>query len=159
MPTFCSNYLCNVSSETLNYCTQLLLRYFSQALTKDTFKDSTCGERQVSVSNMDQTLKSIELRSGDEGGHNSMLQNRRKLSLHQPWVLLEVWEGAPACWMMTSSFLKWFFIPRKAGVKISSMYTFVLTLVPCFTKIEEISSFWHCSPNHARCCLLVAING
>ena len=64
----------------------------AQALTKDSFKDSTvvCGERQAPVSNMDHTLKSIGLRSGDEGGHNSLLQNRGKLSLHQAWVLLEV---------------------------------------------------------------------
>ena len=61
----------------------------TQALNKDTFKDSTvvCGEQQASVPNMDQTLKSIGLRLGDEVGHNSLLQNRRKLSLHhQAWV-------------------------------------------------------------------------
>ena len=41
----------------------------AQALTRDNFKDSTfvCGERQASVSNMDHTLNSVGLRSGDEG--------------------------------------------------------------------------------------------
>ena len=38
-----------------------------------------CGGRQASVSNMEQTLKSIWLRLGDEGGHNSLLQNRGKI--------------------------------------------------------------------------------
>ena len=47
-----------------------------------------------------------------------------------------VWERAPSCWMAKSSFLKSSFISRKTGAKISSMYTFVLTLAPFFTKIR-----------------------
>ena len=111
----------------------------AQALTKDNFKDSTvvCGERQASLFNMDHTLKSIGLRSGDEEGHKFLLQNRGKLSLLQAWVLLEVWEGAPSCWKEKRSFLKCSFISRKAGAKMSSMYTFVLTLAPSFTKIRR----------------------
>ena len=106
-----------------------------QALTKDTFKDSTvvCDKRQASVSNMDQTLKSVGLKSGDEGGHNSLLQNCRKLSLHRDWVLLDVWEGEPSCWKVKSWFFKCSIISRKAGAKMLSMDTFVLTLAPCFT--------------------------
>jgi len=80
MPSFSSNYLLNSSFETINCCTQFLLySILAKALTKHTFKDSAvvCGERQTSVSNMGQTLKSIGLRSGDEGGHNSLLQNRK----------------------------------------------------------------------------------
>ena len=110
---------------------------FAHTFTKDTFNYSTvvCVERQASVSNKDQTLKSIGLRSGDEGDHNSLLQKRRKLSLHQAWVLFEVWEGAPSCRMVDSSFLKCSFISCKAGAKIS-MYIFVLTFATCFTKIR-----------------------
>ena len=65
------------------------------------------------------------------------------MSLHQAWVLLEVWEGAPFCWMVKSSFLKCSFISCKAEVKISAMYTFVLTLAPCFTKIREDFQIFH----------------
>ena len=73
-----------LSTAARNFCGIL-----AQALTKDHFRDSTvvCGERQASVSNMDHTLKSIVLRSGDEGGHKFLLQNRGKLSLRQAWVL------------------------------------------------------------------------
>ena len=42
----------------------------------------------------------------------------------------------PYCWMVKFSFSK-SFISRKAGPKILSMYTFVLTLAPCFTKIRR----------------------
>ena len=55
------------------------------------------GERQDSVSNksnIDQTLKFVGLRSDNEVGHKSLLQNRKKLSVHQVWVLLKVWERA-----------------------------------------------------------------
>ena len=81
MQSFSSNYSLNSSSETLNFLSGIL----AQAITKDTSKNSTivCGERQVSVSNMDQILKTIGKRSGDEGRHNSLLQNCRKLSLLQ----------------------------------------------------------------------------
>ena len=71
MPSFSSNYSLNSSSETLKCCTQLLLRYFSPS-----FKDF----------NMNQTLKSIGLRSLDEGGHNSFFIEGMKRST----VLFEV---------------------------------------------------------------------
>ena len=162
MPSFSSNYLIirplKLSTAARNFVCSIL----AQALTKDTSKDSTveCGERQAPVSNKDQTLKSIGLRSGDEGSHNSLLQNRGKLSLHQARVLMEVWEGAPSCWKVKSSFLMCSFILRKAGAQMSSIYTFVLTLAPCFTKKQRrFPSFWHCRLNHDRCWFLAAING
>ena len=110
----------------------------AQALTKDTFNDSkvVSGKRQASVTNMNQTLKFIGLISGDELGYNFLLQNCRKLAFHQVWILLEACEKAPTCWMVKSSFLKYSFISRNTGAKISSMYTCELTMAPCFTKIR-----------------------
>ena len=99
--------------------------YFSICRPSAETTHSICPLK-LSVSNMDQTLKSIGLRLGDEGGHNSLLQNRRKLSLHQAWVFFGGLRGCCKC----------SFISRKAGTKMSSMYTFVLTLTLCFTKIR-----------------------
>ena len=55
---------------------------------------------------------------------------------YQAWVLLEVLDGAPSCWNEKSPFLKCSFVSCKAGAKMSLMYTFVLTLASCFTKIR-----------------------
>ena len=151
--------LLNSSSEIINCCSNCFCGILAQALSKYTFKDCAvvCGVRQASVFNMDQTLKSIGLWSDDGGVHNFLLQNCGKLSLHQAWVLLEVWEGALSCWKVKYLFLKCSFISHKAGAKMSSMYLYFGTL---FHKSQRrYPSFWHCSPNHDRCWLMAAING
>ena len=152
MTSFSSSYSLNSSSEILNCWLQLLLRYSS--LNERHFQRlrSLFGEQQASVSNMYQTLKSIGLKSDDEGSHNFLFENREKLSLHQAWVLLEVLEGTPYCWKVKSSFLKFSFISCKAGAKMSMIVHICFDFGTLFHKNQsKFSSFWHCSPNHGRC--------
>ncbi len=59
---------------------------------------------QALLSRMNYILKSIGLRSGEEGSHKSAAQNSGNMSLQNAWTSLAVWEGAPSCWKMTPPF-------------------------------------------------------
>ena len=161
MPSFSSNYSLNLSYEILNCCTQFLLRYFGpNLLTKDTFKDSTvvCGERYTSVSNVDQKLKSIGLRSGDEGGNEGATIPCSKTAdnylllpslgfvggIRRSTVLLE-WE--------ISIFEVLFRIMQSRCQNVIDVHICVDFGILLHKNQRIFSSFWNWSSNHDRCWL------
>ena len=136
----------------MNYCTKfysicpplawitrsILPRNPSAALRRvfwDIFAHAFSRELLRASTETDQTQKSIGLRSGDEGGQTSLLQNPGKWSWHHFCVFLDVCDGAPSCWKMNGLSLKCFLAAWSAGVKIVSMYTFVFTFTPWGTKM------------------------
>ena len=111
---------------------------FARAFSKELLRapTDTWEEAQASASKRDQTQKSIGLRSDDEGGQTSLLQNPGKWSWHHFCVFLDVCDGAPFCWKMNGLSLKCFLAAWRAWVKIVSMYAFVFTFAPCGTKMR-----------------------
>ena len=158
MPSCSRNFSHNSSSETVNCCTQLL-RYFSPIFNRRHFQRlHSCVWWATGLSfKHGPPLKSIGLRSGDEGGHTALL--RWKLCLHQDWILLDMWEGALSCRMVKSSFLKFSFISKQGrGQHIYDVHI-CFDFATLFHKNQRIfPSFWPCGPNHDRCGLLAAIN-
>ena len=96
------NYTLKSATKALCCFTQGFLGYLRPCLFKRTLEGLTdrWEEAQASASKRDQTRKSIRLRSGDEGGQTSLLQNPGKWSWHHFCVFLDVCDGAPFCWKM-----------------------------------------------------------
>ena len=138
MPFFSSNYSLNSSSETINCCTQLLLRYFGPRFNQRHFQrlhSRVWWATGISFQHGPNTEVHWVV-IGRWRRPQFLAPKQQEIVLHQAWVSLEAWEGVPSCWMVKSSFLKCSSISRKAGAKRSSMYTFMLTLTPCFTKVR-----------------------
>ena len=110
---------------------------FAHAFSRKLLRASTdtWEEAQASALKKDQTQKSVELRSGDEGGQTSLLQNPGKWSWHHFCVFLDLCDVALSCWKMNDLSLKCFLAAWSAGVKIVSMYAFVFIFAPCGTKM------------------------
>ena len=88
--------------------------------------------QKASVPNMDQTLKSIGLRLGDERGHNSLQEIVFESSLG-------FFGGVRGSTILLKGEIFTFEVSidiTQGGTKLSLMYKFVLTLAPCFTKIR-----------------------
>ena len=135
LPFDCTfNYL----TEVTNRGTQSFLRHLLHLIRKDLFKSSTLGWRTDINFNKAHTEKCIGFKSGDAGGHISLLQNLGKLRLHQSWVFPEEWHGAPSCWKVKHWSLEVFFISfSKSGVKIS-----LLNFIYAPRKPEVTSKIW-----------------
>ena len=72
---------------------------FCQALIRDRLRSSIflCGLEQASFSSTDHIVLSIGFRSGDNGGHWSLVMKPGQLSSHHCWVTRAVWLVAPSC--------------------------------------------------------------
>ena len=96
-----------VSTAAFNFFCDIL----TQALTKDSIFVCVVGDRlqfltwnkHWSPFGCDWVMKEATTPCSKTAG---------KFSTHQAWVLLEVWEGAPSCWKVKSSFLKCSFMPK-----------------------------------------------
>ena len=101
---------------------------------------------------MDQTLKSIGLRSGR--GLNSLLHNRQKLSLHQAWVLLEIWKEYSPVGRWNLHFWSALLYHARKGPKFHRYAHLCWLWNPAAQKSKESSKFLTLQ-NHDWCWLLV----
>ena len=110
----------------------------AHSLRSDVFNKSTLvwATQETFVYSIDHTGKSIRFKSGDAWGHISLLQTLGKWRVHQSWVFIVVWDGAPSCWKMKWWFLKCFIISSKARTKILLILRSVLILTSFSTKIR-----------------------
>ena len=82
-----------------------------------------------------QTEKSMESKSGGEGSQCSLLQKLINLSKHH-FCFFYVCDGTQSCWNVIGLPLKCFLASWSGGVKINSMYEFVLTFAPWGTNMR-----------------------
>ena len=87
-------YILIASLKAFHSGTQFLFWHFDLYFQQQVFKILTqdWGEKQASLSNMIRSLRSIELRSGVEGVHTSLLQELGRIVLNHSRVILNTWE-------------------------------------------------------------------
>ena len=128
---YSSNYSLKMSSETLNCWTQLFLRYFDPSFNLRHFQRlHSCVWWKTGLSfqhGPNTKVHWVEIWRWRRPKFLALIP--QKIVFAPSFGFLDVWEAAPSFWKLKSSYHA-----RKGP--ISSIYTFVLTLAPCLTKIR-----------------------
>ena len=126
---------------------------FAIAFSRELLRASTdtWEEAQACASKRDQTQKSIGLRSGDEGGQTSLLQNPGKWSWHHFCVFLDVCDGAPFCWKMNGLSFEVLFSCLKCRSQDCFNVRICIHFCSLWNKNDGgLPRFWNGGPHHDR---------
>ena len=161
MPSFSSNYSLNSSSETLNCCTQLLLRYFGTHFNQRHFQRlHSCVWWATGLSFQHGPTTEVHWVEIGRRRRPQFLDKKPQEIVFAPSLAFvgSVRGSTALLEDETLVFKVLFHITHGRGQNVIEIHIFVDFGTLFHKNQRKFLNFWHCSPNHDRCLLLVEIN-